>query len=165
MFEKRRQQQRGSGEYKRLDREIKKKCTNAHEDSLTEKCKIIEKPYNSNPKIVHQRIREISSKKYCKITTGCIKDKNGNILFEEQTIKQRWTEYIKELYNDPERGGKPIKFNNNLSGPEITKSVVREAISSMKNGKAVGSDEISAEVIKALGGSAVDVLHDLANTI
>ena len=87
--------------------------------------------------MVHQRIREISSKKYCKTTTGCIKDKNGNILFEEQTIKQRWTEYIKELYDNPEKGGKPIKFNNNLSRPEITKSEVREAISSMKNGKAM----------------------------
>ena len=35
----------------------------------------------------------------------------------------------------------------------------------MKNSKAIGPDEIPAEVIKALGGSAVDVLHDLANTI
>ena len=148
-----------------MDKEIKKKCTKAHEDSLAEKCKIIEKSYNSNPKVAHQKIREISSKKYYKTTTGCIKDKNGNTLFEEQTIKQRWTEYIKKLYDDPERGGKPIKFNNDLSGPEITKSEVREAISSVKNGKAVDPDEIPAEVIKTLGDSAVDVLHDLANTI
>ena len=35
----------------------------------------------------------------------------------------------------------------------------------MKNGKAVGPDEIPAQVIKALGDSAMDVLHDLANTI
>ena len=35
----------------------------------------------------------------------------------------------------------------------------------MKNGKAVGPDEIPAEVIEALGESAVNVLHDLANTI
>ena len=165
LFKKRGQKHRESDEYKRMGREIKKKCTNAHEDYLTEKCKIIEKSYNSNPKVVHQRTREISSKKYYKTTTGCIKDKNGNILFEEQTIKQRWTEYIKELYDDPERDGRLIKFNNDLSGPEITKSEVREAISSMKNGKAVGPDEIPVEVIKALGDSAVDVLHDLANTI
>ena len=114
---------------------------------------------------MHQRIREISSKKYYKTTTECIKDKNGNILFEEQTIKQCWTEYIRELYDNLERGGKPIKFNNNFSGPETTKRKVREAISSMKNGKAVGPDEMSAEVIKALGDSAVNMLHDLANTI
>ena len=38
-------------------------------------------------------------------------------------------------------------------------------MSSMKNGKAVGPDEIPAEVVKALGDSTVDVLHDLANTI
>ena len=148
-----------------MDKEIKKKCTKAHEDSLTEKCKVIEKSYNSNPKVVHQRIRKISSKKYYKTTTGCIKDKNGNILFEEQTIKQLWVEYIRELYDDPERGGKPIKFNNDLSGPEITKSEVREAVSNMKNGKAVGPDEIPADFVKALGNSAVDVQHDLANTI
>ena len=35
----------------------------------------------------------------------------------------------------------------------------------MKNGRAVGPDEIPAEVIRALSDSAVDVLHDLANTI
>ena len=35
----------------------------------------------------------------------------------------------------------------------------------MKNGKAIGPDEIPAEVIKAQGDSAVDMLHDLAHTI
>ena len=35
LFEKRRQQRRGSDEYKRMDKEMKKKCTIAHEDSLT----------------------------------------------------------------------------------------------------------------------------------
>ena len=52
-----------------------------------------------------------------------------------------------------------------MSGPEITKREVREAISSMKNGKTVSPDEIWAKVVKALGESAVDVLHHLANTI
>ena len=35
----------------------------------------------------------------------------------------------------------------------------------MNNDKAVGLDEIPAEAMKDLGDSAVDVLHDLANTI
>ena len=52
-----------------------------------------------------------------------------------------------------------------MSGPEITKTEVREAISSMKNGNAVGLDEIPAEVVKALGDSEGDVLHNFANTI
>ena len=80
-------------------------------------------------------------------------------------MQQRWAEYIKELYDDPERDGKPFKFSNDFSGPEITKSKVREAISSMKNGKAVSPDKMPEKVVKALGDSAVDVLHVLANTI
>ena len=87
LFEKRRQQYGRSDDYKRMEKVIKKKYTKAHEDSLTEKCKVIEKSYNSNPKVGHERIREISSKKHYKTTTGCIKDKNENILFEEQKIK------------------------------------------------------------------------------
>ena len=72
-----------------MNKEIKKKCTKAYEDSLTEKCKVIEKSYHSNPKVAHQRIQKITSKKYYKTTNRRIKDKNGNILFEEQTIQQR----------------------------------------------------------------------------
>ena len=45
LFEKRRPQLRGSDEYKRISKEIKKKCTKAHENSLKEKCKIVEKLY------------------------------------------------------------------------------------------------------------------------
>ena len=31
---------------------------------------------------------------------GCIKDRNGNILFDKERIVERWVEYIKELYDE-----------------------------------------------------------------
>ena len=39
-----------------MGKEIIKKGTKAHEDSLTEKYTVIEKSYNSNLKVAHQTI-------------------------------------------------------------------------------------------------------------
>ena len=33
-------------------------------------------------------------------SAGCIKDKNGNSLFVEEEIAQRWVEYVTEVYDD-----------------------------------------------------------------
>ena len=39
-----------------------------------------------------------SNKNYS--VNSCIKNKDGKILFEKEDIKQRWEEYIEELYKD-----------------------------------------------------------------
>lgn len=84
----------------------------AQEKCLDEQCKDIENFYKSNPKEVHQQIREISDRIF-EVTVGCIKNKFGNTLFVEQEIQQP-AEHIKELY-DAHRNVRMIKFNNTIT--------------------------------------------------
>ena len=89
-------------------------------------------------------------------------DKAGNLLFEEEDIANRWKEYITALYDD-NRTEMP-KFAM-TTGNNILQEEVQKAITSMKNGKATGSDEISTEMLKALDDSNVKTIAQLYNII
>ena len=53
---------------------------------------------------MHSNIRQITGG--CKCTSnGCIKSKTGEIVMEKAQVLQRWTEYIKELYEDDRHKG------------------------------------------------------------
>jgi len=67
------------------------------------------------------------------------------MLFEGEDIKVRWKEYITEFYGKPNRSSQPFNFEELLTGPTILKSELRNAVLSMKNGKAVGPDPNSTE--------------------
>ena len=49
---------------------------------------------------MHNKVKELTSKNTKKKACECIKDKNGNILFNQEEIPARWVEYITELYED-----------------------------------------------------------------
>jgi len=134
-----------------------------HEEFLNGKCAEIEKLLNLNSKVAHTKIKEMSNKKTYNTPPGCLKDKNGEMFFEEEDIKERWKEYIAELYDNPYRGSQPHNFEEHLTGPTILKSEPRHAVLSMRNGQAVGPDQISAEVIKALDEVEIDVLYEMLN--
>ena len=74
-------------------------------------------------------------------------DKEGNLLFEEEDVANRWKKYITELYDDNRAEMPKLAMK---TGYNILQEEVQKAISSMKNGKATGSDEISTEMLKAL---------------
>jgi len=48
---------------------------------------------------MHRKVNQFIYKQK-KISTGCIKNKNGNILFHEEFVAERWVEYVQDLYND-----------------------------------------------------------------
>ena len=88
-------------------------------------------------KHARKRIKELKRKIFTNLS-GIIKDKDGTILFEENDIKRRWLEYVKELYDEPNRSVLPLYFKEPLNGPTILKSEIQNALSSMRNGKAFG---------------------------
>ena len=75
---------------------------------------------------------------------------------EKEKILERWSEHISELYHD-ERGDKP-PIMKKFDGPPIMKDEVRKAVESMKNGKAVGPDKITVEMIESLDEFGIDSL-------
>ena len=58
----------------------------------------MENQYQSSE--MHNKVKELTSKNTKKKASGCIKDKNGNVLFNQEKIAGRWVEYITELYED-----------------------------------------------------------------
>ncbi|XP_039760423.1 uncharacterized protein LOC120634096 [Pararge aegeria] len=86
-------------------------------------------------------------------TIKYIKDPNNRILTEDVHIRDRWVEYYRHLLNVSH----PIKHESAkptpVQGPVpcIVIDEVKKAIRQMKNNKAVGPDEIPAEIWKRLG--------------
>ena len=84
---------------------------------------------------------------------------------EEESVLRIWKEYYMELMNEEterarrENDGERV----NLEVESISKEEVRENIQRMKNGKAVGPDDILVEVWECLGESAPNLLTKLYN--
>ena len=147
-----------SVEHNILDELIKSKCICAREEYLNKKCEEAEALYRFNPKQAHNRIKKLKRKKFTN-SSGIIKDKDGTILFEENDIKRRWLKYVKEFYDEPNRSAPPLYFKEPLNGPTILKSEIQNALSSMRDGKALGSDKIFAEILKTLNHFSLELVN------
>ena len=138
-------------EYKRLDRDIRMRCKNRKEEWYGNLCSEIEDlERRHNSRLLHKKVKDlVDRRKGIKSNSGCIRDKTGKLLFEQQEIEKIWVEYISELYDDEQREARPIYDDN--TGPSITKEEVIWARKKLKDGKTAGSDDITTEGLKALG--------------
>ena len=92
-----------------------------------------------------------------------VKDQDDNLVTELDKIVSVWKDYCGNLYADP----------NALVGdlgeyeeePDILLDEVEAAIDKLRDGKAVGLDRISAEVLKALDERGVKYIHMLCRQI
>ena len=99
---------------------------------------------------------------------GCIKDCDGNVVVEQDRIKEVWRKYFEQLLNeefDWDRNSLETELVVGEPGEEITTSEVRTAIAKMKMGKATGPSGIGAEMLKAAGEAGVMWVTDLCNAI
>ena len=51
-------------------------------------------------KLMHKEIRQLTNKKNPINGGGCIKDKNGKIIFDKTEVLTRWADYVTELFDD-----------------------------------------------------------------
>ena len=84
---------------------------------------------------------------------------------DESDICQRWSEYIENLYDDPNRSDEPLFFDGILSGHEILESEMRQAIKTAKIRKAPGPENVRDEMLKLLNETALKYLKHLMNKI
>ena len=94
-----------------------------------------------------------------------MKDKDGNVMTDEESVLRIWKEYYMGLMNEEnERERREIDGERvNLEVESVSKEEVMENMQRMKNGKAVGPDDIPVEVWKCLGESALKFLTKLYN--
>jgi sorting nexin-29 len=98
-----------------------------------------------------------------------VKDKEGKIISGEKETLERWREHFSTILNrpDPLRTAEIPEAEQDLEidTGEITVDEVREAIKTLKAGKAPGEDEICPEMVKAGGEITVRILHQILNNI
>ena len=130
--------------------EIRLKWKRAEEKWYSDKCAEIENlEKRKNMQLMHEKVKELTDrKKNIRTGSGCIMSKDGDLLFEKSTVKERLAQCIHDLYNDENRGIKQDYVGDD--GPSITQDEVSEAIKKMKDWKAIGVDEIPIECIKLL---------------
>ena len=98
-----------------------------------------------------------------------VRDKEGKLLTSIEEQLQRWCEHFKDVLNRPPPENRPQLSPKekplDINIKNVTKTEIRKALKSLKNGKAAGTDNIPAEVLKEGGSSIVDQLHYLLNQI
>ena len=112
--------------YNRLRKEIEMDCRRAEDEWWHTKREEVENLQSQHRTIeMHGKIKEITGQGRKQKGSNCIKEKNGNMLFDENEIKKIWEEYVTTLYNDT-RGNPPVAMND--EGEEIMLSEVEQAI-------------------------------------
>ena len=120
-------------------------CRRARDEWWHTKCEEVETLQSQHRTgEMHEKIKEVTGQGRTQKRGNCIKDKNGNMLFDDNEIKKIWEEYVTTLYND-NRGNPPDD-----EGEEIMLSEVEKANKDLKDKKAHSKDDITAEMIKAL---------------
>ena len=101
--------------YEKLNKEIRKLCRKEKEKWCNDKCDQIEKQQTVNgTKKIHDSIKELVGKKKSNSAGGCIKGKDGKIIFERDKVLERWSEYIGDLFADDRP---PLPTASNDRGP------------------------------------------------
>ena len=93
------------------------------------------------PRDHHKRIQLVTGKNRANKQASVLKDKQGNILIDNNDILSRWREYIGELYEDESRTCESIKFEGTLTGEKIMSDEIRYAIKGMKQNKGMKHPE------------------------
>ena len=147
----------------RLHKEIGKDCRRAKQDYINKRCSEIE----NLERLHHNRdmYREIkrlnpTSRSRCH---GPIKSKDNVIVFEHDAVRQRWVEYVEDLYNDNRRNANNLR-NIQVINP-ILEAEVAQAIRQLKNNKACGIDGVPGEFLKVADRIGVKYITMLCNSI
>ncbi|KAI5737941.1 hypothetical protein M8J77_000982 [Diaphorina citri] len=149
-------------EYREERRRTKKLIRRKKREHINKKLEQIEKEdsmknVRSFYQLVNQQRRGTQPK------STMIKDKNGTILTGNESIRERWAEYFKELLNvEQEQQTEEITPETaEVEDEPPTMQEIENAIKRLKNNKTPGSDEITSELLKKGGSTIKEELHKL----
>lgn len=160
--------EQGKAEYRRLRNLVNREARKAKERYLERICKEVEENMQIERTDKAYRTANKFFNKHKKTTSGTIEDKEGRLLFGED-VGKRWKEYIEELYDGTpllkETIGKEEETNEDDMGDYILQEEFEKAIKELANNKAMGIDDIPAELIKNAGENMKQILLKLIRSI
>ncbi|CAF4403007.1 unnamed protein product [Didymodactylos carnosus] len=148
--------------YRKLNNELRRITDKASEDWWKRECNELEL-LNKQGKadLVYSMVKKLTGSKKAQSNIHTIKNKDGTLLTDPKLMRQRWKEYIEELYaKDDQPTEEEIDLESEMdvevdnAGPGILDDEIEAAIRQMKDKNAEGIDEIPAELLKKLEGSA-----------
>ena len=151
-------------EYRRLNAAFQRRARQDKEQSLKEKCRLVEESNKmGRTRDLFREIKEMTGSYSARC--GAMKLSTGKVVTEEKEVKEIWQHYTEELYRrDPNATD---AFNENIyeDEPEVMETEVKEALRHISNRKSAGCDGIPIELLKAGGEEAVKVMTGLCNCI
>ncbi|KAL0165193.1 hypothetical protein M9458_040946 [Cirrhinus mrigala] len=155
-------------DYTAADKEVKKSVKRDKRDYINDLANQAEEAAGKgNQRDLYAVTRRLAGK--FQQTDKPVKDKTGNPLTTTEGQLKRWAEHFSELLNRPPPKSPPdippAETELPIDCDKPSKAEIKKAIMLLKNGKAVGPDDIPAEAIKADIGTAVNMLHSLFSKI
>src|ERR1700757_990000 len=102
------------------------------------------------------------------VGSACIRNKEQNVLTDENEIKEVWKHYFEKLLNEEfEWDQGSLEKADAVSGPcdSISVEEVRSALASSKSGKAAGPSEVVVEMLEASGEAGLQWVTDICNEV
>jgi hypothetical protein len=160
----------GHKEYARSNNDLRRTTDKARDQWWNDKCdELAEYDKRGRSDLLYQEVRQLTrTEKKLGTKNIAINNKDGELKTELSDVKERWREYVEDLYD---KTGKPVEGDFELEeenmvesdqkGPDIMKEEIYEAIKCMKKGKAAGIDDVPAEFLKLLEGETLKKLVEL----
>ncbi|KAK6478437.1 hypothetical protein HHUSO_G20753 [Huso huso] len=157
-------------QYRHLNREVRQMMKTEREAYWNNVAADLEEAASRHEyRTLYQTLKRLSGK--TKSTNDNVKKADGTFVRSASERLQRWKEFFQELYNhDPPQGppAEPPLIDppaNPFLDDEPTVDEVKTGVRSLKNGKAPGVDQVTAEAIKAGGDVLLHRLHALLSLI
>ena len=158
------QKERAHAEYTEANKDVKKsvrKDKRMFIDDLAKEAEAAARQHNM--KTLYDTTKQLSRK--FKATNHQIGVLNDHLLTTTEEQHKRWVEHFQQLLNRPPPMEPPIlpPANQELDiiCEPLTRNEVEKAITSLKNNKAAGPDNIPAKVLRADISTSVNMLHGL----
>jgi len=145
-------------------RKVKKLCRKKKRQQLERNLTDIEINYqNKEVRRFYKDIKDI--KKGYRDTVTCVKDKQGNLIANEEEKLKRWKQHFEELLNGNEEemptDTHEEQINEGDAIAKPTQKEIEEIINSMKNNKSPGANGITAENLKYGGDILLGEIYKL----
>ena len=156
-------------QYKAACREAENVKRNAKKKVWEELGEKLEADYGGGRKLLYSIAKKY--RKGGKEEVRTIKDKDGELLIDQDDIDDRWRQYFEELLNvaevnqdENEDDDEPIESEVSEED-RITEKEVLDELKKMKNGKSPGLDSLSAELYKEGGDELLREITLLFNQV